>query len=475
VSLMKVAERLPVAGACAAAVILVTALTLVFPVISVAGGSAGAPTSRGMPLGRLWLGNVRVIRYAVVIHVTPPWGTIDDGVKDYILSALKYAESHNYALIMCISSYGGLLEAAFAIGDAFARSTVPVIAYVCGGKALSAATMIILPANIIALSPNSIIGAMQPIMYNPLTGSIKFINESKIINPVVAKATYFARIRGRNVTAAKLFVIKSLVLTARQAVKEHVANLIVNSMSDLLNKLRGMIVNTTAGPCKLEIVETMNYPCSIRDRFISALENPMVGGVLMTIGILGTIFALVSGKLPIIPIALLFLFLGLVGSGFNPNIISILLIAIGAVMLAVELFVTPGFGVIGITGIVLIAIGVALSPAMVPAGLSPPTGYVRGLQTIAAVVGGGLGGLTGFILYKVIKAKRSKPEEFTPVGKIGRAIDDIGPDTKGFVIVDGEYWRAVSDVHIKAGTKVVVEAMEGAVLRVRPLEEHRSS
>ncbi len=449
--------------------IAVTTLTLTTPALTVIADVAAG--SHNILLEGSKLGNTRIIKYAVVIYVTPPWGTIDDGVKNYVLSALKYAESHNYALIMCISSYGGLLEAAFAIGDAFARSTVPVIAYVCGGKALSAATMIILPANIIALSPNSIIGAMQPIMYNPLTGSIKFINESKIINPVVAKATYFARIRGRNVTAAKLFVVKSLVLTAPQAVKDHVANMIVDSMNDLLSKLKGLVVNTTAGPCKLEIVKTLNYPCGVRDRFISALENPTVGGVLMTIGILGTIFALVSGKLPIIPIALLFLFLGLVGSGFNPNIISVLLVAIGGVMLAVELFVTPGFGIIGITGIVLIAIGVALSPAMVPAGLSPPTGYVRGLQTIAAVVGGGLGGLTGFILYKVIKAKRSKPEEFTPVGKVGRALDDIGPNSRGFVIVDGEYWRAVSDVHIKAGTKVVVEAMEGAVLRVKPLGE----
>ncbi len=413
----------------------------------------------------------RIVSTAVVIYITPPWDTIDDGVKEYVINALHYAENHGYALIMCVDSYGGLLEAAFSIGDAIVRSTVPVIAYVSGGKALSAATMIILPSNILAVSPNSIIGAMQPIMYNPMTGTITFINESKIINPVVAKAVSYAKLRNRNTTAAKLFVIKSLVLTADKAIKEHVANLIAVNLNDLLKKINGWKVKTAGGTYVLHITHLVRYPCSIRSRFISALENPMVSSVLMTIGILGTIFAILSGKLPILPIAILFLLLGLIGSGFNPNIISIMLLIIGAVMLAVELFVTPGFGLLGITGIILIAIGIALAPAHIPSGFSPPSHYARGLQTAAAVVGGGLGALTGFILYKVIQAKRSRPERFEPTGKIGKALDNIEPGKKGFVMVEGEYWRAISEVFIPAGSKVIVEGIDGSVLKVRPYEE----
>ncbi len=411
---------------------------------------------------------------AVLVEVTPPWDTIDDGVKECILNALKYAEDHDYALILSIDSYGGLLEAAFSIGDAFARAKVPVIAYVSGGKALSAATMIILPTNIIALSPNSIIGAMQPIMYNPTTGTITFINESKIINPVVAKAVSYAKLRGRNVTAARLFVVKSLVLTADQAVKNHVANLIASNLDDLLKKVNGMHVNTSTGTYVLKITNIEKYSCSLRARVISVLENPMVSSVLMTIGILGTIFAILSGKLPILPLALLFLLLGLIGSGFNPNVISILFLIIGAIMLAIELFVTPGFGVVGITGIILIAVGIALAPANIPSGFSPPATYARDLQIAAAVIGGGLGALTGFILYKVIQAKRSKPQKFDPVGKIGKAVDSIEPGGKGFVIVDGEYWLATSDIRVDKGSEVIVTGIEGHVLRVRPRGTDRS-
>ncbi len=410
----------------------------------------------------------REVTTAILVEITPPWDTIDDGVKECILNALKYAENHDYALILSIDSYGGLLDAAFSIGDAFVRAKVPVIAYVSGGKALSAATMIILPTNIIALSPNSVIGAMQPIMYNPTTGTITFVNESKIINPVVAKAASYAKLRNRNVTTAKLFVVKSLVLTADQAVKNHVANLIANNLDDLLKKISGMHVNTSAGTYVLRITNVEKYSCSLRARVLSTLENPIVSSVLMTIGILGTIFAILSGKLSILPLALLFLLLGLIGSGFNPNIISILLLIIGALMLAIELFVTPGFGVIGITGIILIAVGVALAPANIPSGLSPPVTYARDLQIAAAVIGGGLGALTGFILYKVIQAKRSKPQKFDPVGKIGKAVDSIEPGSKGFVIVDGEYWLATSDTWIDKGSEVIVTGMEGHILKVMP-------
>lgn len=424
-----------------------------------------APATLGIP--EIHIASQEVTT-AVLVEVTPPWDTIDDGVKECVLNALRYAESHNYALILSIDSYGGLLEAAFSIGDAFARAKVPVIAYVSGGKALSAATMIILPANIIALSPNSIIGAMQPVMYNPTTGTITFINESKIINPVVAKAVSYAKLRNRNTTAAKLFVVKSLVLTADQAVKYHVANLIADNLDDLLKKINGMHVNTSTGTYILRITNVEKYSCSLRARVLSTLENPMISSVLMTIGILGTIFAILSGKLPILPLALLFLLLGLIGSGFNPNIISILFLIVGGIMLAVELFVTPGFGVVGITGIILIAVGIALAPANIPSGFSPPATYARDLQIAAAVIGGGLGALTGFILYKVIQAKRSKPQKFDPVGKIGKAVDSIEPGGKGFVIVDGEYWLATSDVRVDKGSEVIVTGIEGHVLRVRP-------
>jgi len=61
-----------------------------------------------------------------------------------------------------------------------------------------------------------------------------------------------------------------------------------------------------------------------------------------------------------------------------------------------------------------------------------------------------------------------KPVEFTPAGKKGRTVDWLKPGETGFVRVEGEYWRAVSDETIPPGTEViVVEMLENGVLKVR--------
>ncbi len=421
-------------------------------------------------LGNQSLVSNEVIHSAYLVSIAPPWGTIDEGVKECVINAIDTAEKEGKAVILEVDSYGGYLDAGFAIGDKIASSNAPVIAYVSGGKALSAATLIILPAHIIALSPHSIMGAMQPISYNPLTGSYVFVNESKIVNPIVEKAVTYAKLRGRNATAAELFVKKNLVLDAKEAVKEHVADLIAYDLNDLLRKIRGYVVNVNGRNVTLEITEVSTFSCGVRSRLISVFSNPMVNSIMMTIGVLGMIFAILSGKLPILPIPILFLLLGLLGTGFSPNLISLFMILLGAILLGVELFVTPGFGILGITGIIFLAVGVALIPSAAPTAFAPPPNYIQQFRVLAIGIASGLGTFTGFVIYKVVQAKRRRPTYFTMAGKVGKAVDDIPAGGEGFVIVEGEYWKAVSKDDIKKGDAVVVEGMEGTRLVVRRLD-----
>jgi len=407
---------------------------------------------------------------ALIVSITPPWDTIDEGVRECIDAALTEAEENGYALIMLIDSYGGYLDAGFNIADRIALAKVPVIAYVSGGKALSAATLIILPSHVIAVSPQAIIGAMQPISYDPMTGTYRYVNESKVINPIVEKAISYAKQRHRNTTAAELFVRKNLVLNSEAAVKYHVADLVANNLDDLLNKLRGKVINIDGRNITLNIVSTREFMCSIRSRVISAFSNPLVNSIMMTIGVLGTIFALLSGKLPIVPLTLLFLLLGLLGTGFSPNLISLFMILLGGILLAVELFATPGFGVLGITGIVFLAIGFALMPSA-PSGFAPSPAYLEQFRVIAVGIASGLGAFTGFAVYKIVEAKRRESKHFTPVERVGRAVDDLKPGSEGFVIVNGEYWRAISEEFIPKGSKVKVVRMEGARLVVKKVED----
>lgn len=409
----------------------------------------------------------QTITHAVMVSIAPPWDTIDPGVAECVVSAVDYVEERGYALIVELDTYGGWLDSAFQIGDRFLNARAPVIVFVSGGKALSAGTMISLSAHVLAVSPTSIIGAMQPVLYDPTTGAYQPTNESKIIMPVLQKATLYAEERSRNVTAVREFITRNLVLTGSQAVRYGVADLEAADLSDLLTKLDGIEVNTSAGTYVLQIEGVERYSCGVRSRFISLLANPIINSVLMTIGVLGTLFAVITGRFHALPITVALLLLGLVGAGFSPSLISAALILVGALLLAIELFVTPGFGVLGFTGIFMIAAGIALIPTAAPSTMAPPPGYVEGVRAAALGIALALGAFFSFMIYKVVEAKRRPPIPYGIVGKRGVAASDIPPGGRGFVKVEGEYWVATGEEAIREGDEVVVIARKDHIIVVR--------
>jgi len=409
----------------------------------------------------------KTLNTAVVLSIEPPWDTIDDGVKECFIEALAKAENEGKAFIYVVNSYGGLLDAGYTIGDAVRNSKTVTIAYVTSGKALSAATLIILPAHVIALHPNSIIGAMQPVMVNPTTGEVTFINESKIVKPIVEKAVDYALARGRNASLVSDFVWKAETINAEKAVKYGVADFTASSLEEALKVLENREVNVSGSTYRLKISNLERYQCSVRSRLISILENYTVLNILMTIGVLGTLMALLSGKLQILPLTLLFVLLGLIGSGFNPNLISLFLIILGGVLLAVELFVLPGFGIVGISGIILIAFGFALLPTYVPAGLMPSEEYLNTVRALVLTLTLVLGTFFGFVTFKLVKIRKKKPEPYGPIGKVGKALEDLKPGVEGFILLEGEYWRAISEEFIPKDGEVIVVDMIGSTLKVK--------
>jgi membrane-bound serine protease (ClpP class) len=85
-----------------------------------------------------------------------------------------------------------------------------------------------------------------------------------------------------------------------------------------------------------------------------------------------------------------------------------------------------------------------------------------------------MGTLTGFIAYKVLKAKKTKVTLFVIEGKVGKAIEEIKPGQVGFVIVDGEYWRAIAEDEIPKNAEVEVVGRKGAYLVVKKRASKRS-
>ncbi len=413
--------------------------------------------------------------YVVVVHID---SEITYGVQYLVEEGISEAEKLDAPLIMILDTPGGLLNAADNIVKAIRNSNVPVIGYVypLGAQAWSAGTLILMATHIAAMAPGTLIGAVQPVLYDPTTGEYKPVNESKIINPIVGMITELAKDRGRNATAAELFVRRNLYLNAEKALKYHVIEVIAKDLNELLYKIDGWKIRLDNG--REYVLHTagakpVEYKGSIRVYVVKAISNPTINSLLSTLGVLMLVFSLLSGHYLLIPLGAGLIILSLIGMGFSANIISLILLVIGAVALAIEIY-TPGFGILGITGIIFISISIALLPILNPGWLVSPQ-YQAMLFWTGISAGIVLGGFTGFVLYKVIRAKKQPPKVVTvPIGAIGRAVDNFEPGSQGFIIVEGEYWKAISEEKISKNEKVIVIGKEGSLLKIKKLKEEES-
>lgn len=399
-------------------------------------------------------------------------GVIDTAMEDYVASAIAKAEAMNVPLVILLNTPGGLLDSAMKIVWSIDKSRVPVVSFVHEGWAMSAGTMILVSSHIAAMAPGTQIGSMQPVGYDPATGSYRPINESKIINAILEFLDQHAVSKGRNQTAIHLFVTENLNLGAEDAKKYHVVEFTARDLSDLIRQVNGSVVRTTAGDVKLTLDGSyIEYKPGLRVVLLHALSDPLVSSVLLSLGTLIIIFTLASGHAAFTPLGALLLLLGLAGTGFNPNITAIALILIGSILLLIEMH-TPGFGVVGGTGIVMLVLGVALMPVATE-GFTVTMEYANRFLYTAYAIGGVMGGFAAITVYKVVQVRRRKPVTWTIEGARGKALDPIGPDKPGFVLVEGEYWKAVSDEPIEPGMEIVVVEKIGAMLRVKPAGSRR--
>lgn len=396
------------------------------------------------------------------------YGIIDQGTEEYIDYAISIAEEEGAGLIILLDTPGGYLDAATNIVARINRARIPVIAFVVEKWAESAGTMIVVTSHVAAMQPGTIIGSMQPVLYDPQSGVYKPVNESKIINPIIKILCEHGATKGRNATALVGFVLKNYNFGAEEALRYDVIDVVANDTYDLVRKISGGVVVLPSGEAyRLSEGPLEELRPPLRAAALHALSDPILSGLLMSIGTLVIIFSIVSGHLAFATIGLLLLLLGLAGTGYNPNLVSVVLIIVGSILLAVEIH-TPGFGVFGVTGILMIMFGVILLPT--GGGFAVSESYANTMIKFLYSIAAALGGLAVFIVYKLVEVKRRKPVIWTIVGSVGRALDDIPPGGEGFVFVEGEYWKATSDEYIRRGDRVVVVGKEGPVLIVKKAE-----
>ena len=405
---------------------------------------------------------------ALVVSLKDTMSEVNYGSKICLEEALEIATKNNVPLIIELDTYGGLLDAAFEMSEMIYRADVPVITFVSGAKAYSAGTLILLSSHIAAATPDASIGAMQPVYYDPTTGKVTYVNESKIVNPIIEKVRMYTEERGRNFTVTRKFVTENLVLSGERAKELGVIEFVAMDLNELIQLVNGRVVKLYGGrEFKINIDGYEYYSCSLRAQFVSILNNPILNGILTSIGVLILVFSLISGHIAVSPLGLALILLGLIGVGFNINLVTIILLLLGSILLGVELFILPGFGIVGISGIVMLIFAFLLMPLTRPYAVGNPEEFWSSLRNFTIILGVCMISFTTFITYKVIKAKKMKPKVFGFEGKVGKAVDYIGPGKPGYVIIEGEYWKAESDEEIKPNEEVVATESKGFILKVK--------
>ena len=416
----------------------------------------------------------------VVVQI-PIHGDIELGLAPFVERSLEEARAAGAAaVILDIETPGGRVDAAQRISNAIADAGIPVYAYV-NRHAYSAGAMIALAADRIYMRPSSVIGAATPIVgsgekapekiVSAMRAQMRALAENRGLDPDVAEAMVDEAVEIDGVVEAG----KLLTLTTAEAVGLGYA-VEVEDWAGLLAEL------------DLSGAATQTMSVNWAERIVRFLSNPIVAPFLLSLGFLGLIAEIkspglgIAGFAGLLALALFFgshLILGLAGMG------DFLLFGAGVVLIAVEVFIIPGFGLFGVLGGVGVLGGIYMS--MVGAVPTLPdfaqAGAVLSITLLIILItswallrhlphSGRLARSGVFLTTKGERAEGWASASSRPdlIGREGIALTDLRPS--GTVIIGEERVDAVSESEwIEEGTDVRVVSSEGYRLVVRPLRQ----
>ncbi|MGX2039981.1 NfeD family protein [Methylocaldum sp. MU1018] len=406
-------------------------------------------------------------------------GPIGPATSDYVERALTDAEARNAMLaIVRMDTPGGLDTAMRDIIRMILASPFPIATYVApsGARAASAGTYILYASHIAAMAPATNLGAATPVALGAPEdegnreaprGSDSAMSK-KMINDAVAYLRGLAHLRGRNAEWAEKSVREGASLTAEEALKMHVIDIVAPDVSALLAELQGRRVDALGRAVTLDLTGAAVEPIEPdwRSRLLAVITDPNVAYILMMIGVYGLILefyhpgSIVPGTVGVIA-----LLLAMYAFQVLPvNYAGLALIIVGIGLMVAEAFV-PSFGALGLGGIAAFVIGsvILIDTGRMPgAGLSWSVIAAFALTSLLFFVFA-----IGLILKSRHKAVVTGREEL--IGAVGTALEDFAGT--GRIHVRSEIWTARTEVPVREGQRVVVKGLDGLVLNVAPLEE----
>jgi len=272
--------------------------------------------------------------------------------------AFKAAKDTAADLILIhMNTYGGMLESADSIRTIILQSKIPVWVFI-DNNAASAGALISIACDSIYMRPGANIGAATvvnqtgealPDKYQSYMRSMmRSTAEAKGRDPKIAEGMVDPRISIPGVSDSG----QVITFTTSEAIEHKFCEASAESLEDVLQK---------AG---IENYKIVRHQLTASDRIIGFLISPIISGILIMIIVGGIYFELqtpgIGFPIGASILAALLYFAPLYIEGLAANW-EIIIFIVGLILIAVEIFAIPGFGVAGISGIILVVVGLALS------------------------------------------------------------------------------------------------------------------
>lgn len=419
-------------------------------------------------------------------------------------------------VIIEIDTPGGLMDSMKTIIKAILASDTPVATYVSpqGARSASAGLYIMYSAHVSAMAPATNTGAATPVEIggapsedNPfddtapdtddeseetspaadgeetaadaLTEARETAEEvrpssapdaqplsndnalrSKAINDAVAYIRALAEERGRNADWAESAVRDAASITANEALELGVVDLIATDIDDLLTQMNGRVVKVASGEKTLntENVRLERAEPTLVERILHFVADPNVAVILMSLATTGIIIEMWNpGSIFPGVVGVLCLLLGFYAFQVLPfNSLGLALMAVGAVMILIEAY-TPTLGLVGLAGLAVFGFGMFV---VFPEGFRVSASVIGTILVIA-------GAFLGLILFAIVGSRGHGPMIGAEAIRKREGLVDEWDGKDGWVIVEGERWRARSDKPLSPGDKIRVVEVDGLVLVVK--------
>jgi membrane-bound serine protease (ClpP class) len=386
---------------------------------------------------------------------------------EIVSRACEQAERQHYDLVLIrLNTPGGLMDAMRETIQKIVASPVPVVTYVApsGGRAASAGFFLLEAGDVAAMAPGTNTGAAHPVLIGT---EMDPIMKQKVENDAAASLRSLTTKRGRNSDLAQKAVLESKSFTEKEALENHLIEIIAANEQDLLRQLDAREITRFDGrkeTLHLRGAEIVIYEKNLRERVLSAISNPNIALIILVLGALG-IYAEFSSPGLIFPgvAGAILVLLGLSALSMLP----INWLGAALLILAFAFFVLEAkfasHGILAAGGAVAMVMGAVLL-------INSPLPEMRIHLSTAISLAIPFAAITVFLVSLVVRARAGKVVTGSEgmIGEIGVAVGDLTPE--GSILVRGEYWNAVATAPLKGGDRVRVTAIDHLNLTVEPVQ-----